>query len=208
PAACWPAPAARPTPTTCSACAGRQPGTRPAPWPPTAGPPRRTPGSPWPTSTSAGWPGGAATTSSPPGRSARPSACSPPSTRPGPGRAAQLRGRGVTGGDGVTARAAELRRDFDAGFAQPPPAPAPPPLDLLAIRVADQHRALRLDEVARLVVDLRVTPLPSVHPELLGLAAPRGTAVPVFDLRLLLGLPAEGPLRWAVLVRSAEACAV
>jgi purine-binding chemotaxis protein CheW len=114
----------------------------------------------------------------------------------------------VTDPDALGQRAAELRRGFDAAFAEAPAAARPLLVDLLAIRVGDQRSAVRLEEVERLFADHPLTALPSTHPELAGLATARGTTFPVFDLRRLLGLPATGPARWTVLVRAPVAFGV
>lgn len=94
---------------------------------------------------------------------------------------------------------ASLQRDFDRSFAEAAQ-PAPPSEELLAIRVADHPYALRLPAIAALVADTSITPLPGSAAELLGLAAVRGTLVPVYDLRTLLGYAPGAPSRWMVLV--------
>jgi purine-binding chemotaxis protein CheW len=95
-------------------------------------------------------------------------------------------------------RALALRRDFDGDFARPPSSAAAALVDLLAIRVAGDPYALRLDEVAGLAADRRVTPVPSPAPELLGLVGFRGGVHPVYSLRALLGYPAGALPRWLV----------
>lgn len=95
-----------------------------------------------------------------------------------------------------TDRASALRLDFDRSFAEPPPAPAPPLEDFLAIRVGTDPYAVRLAEVARLLVDGAVTRLPTPAPELLGITSFRGAIVPVYDLRALLGYPVAETPRW------------
>lgn len=99
---------------------------------------------------------------------------------------------------GLAGRAEELRRAFDLSFAEAPRQATGSFVDLLAIRVAGDAYALSLSEVAGLHVDRVVTPLPSLVPELLGLAGFRAALVPVYDLRALLGYPAAGALRWMV----------
>ena len=94
-----------------------------------------------------------------------------------------------------------LREEFDRSFSLAAPALPPPPHMLLAIRLAEAPYALRMDEIAGLFLDSPLTPLPSPLPELLGLTAFRGQAMPVYDLRALLGLPAGRPARWLVLTR-------
>jgi chemotaxis signal transduction protein len=102
----------------------------------------------------------------------------------------------------VTGRAEELRRAFDRSFAEPPAAAAAPHVDLLAIRAGETPLALRVAEVTGLVADKAITPVPSAFPELVGVAGFRGAIVPVWRLAPLLGLRADGPPRWMVLVAS------
>ena len=98
----------------------------------------------------------------------------------------------------VSERAAQLRRDFDRAFAEPPARRPEAPVDLLAIRLGTQPYALRLAEVAGLFVDKKLTRLPNSRPEFLGLAGFRGSVVPVYDLRLLLGHAGAAAPRWLV----------
>jgi chemotaxis signal transduction protein len=99
---------------------------------------------------------------------------------------------------GLVGRVEELRRAFDRSFAGAPPEDTEARCDLLAIRVAGDAYALRLDEVAGLFVDRAVTPLPTPVPELLGLAGFRAALVPVYDLRALLTYSAGDAPRWIV----------
>jgi chemotaxis signal transduction protein len=101
---------------------------------------------------------------------------------------------------------AGLRRAFDEAFAAPPPGRAAGQHDLIAIRVSGHPYALRIAELRGLERDLRLTPLPSSHPELLGLASIRGRLVSVFSLAVLLGYPggrADGD-RWLALSDAGE----
>jgi purine-binding chemotaxis protein CheW len=56
--------------------------------------------------------------------------------------------------------------------------------------------------------DRAIVPVPSPLPELLGLAGFRGSVVPVYDLRLLLGHPQSEPPRWLVLAAGPEVVAL
>lgn len=105
---------------------------------------------------------------------------------------------------GGAAAAAELRRAFDAGFAQAPPREEVAHEDLLAIRLGSSPYAVRLSEVAEILVDRRVTPLPSALPELLGVVSARGAILPVYHLRAVLGLPgAPEAGRWLLVTARA-----
>jgi purine-binding chemotaxis protein CheW len=102
----------------------------------------------------------------------------------------------------IEGRAKALRRAFDESFARLPVVQERAAEAFLAIDLAGDGYALRLAQVAGLHADKRVTALPSDVPELLGLANFRGTLIPAYDLRMLLGYPPGPPLRWMVLVAS------
>jgi purine-binding chemotaxis protein CheW len=99
-------------------------------------------------------------------------------------------------------RARTLRREFDDGFARAPGERGGPTEAFLAIEVAGDAYALRLAQVAGLYADRRVIALPGEVRELLGLANFRGTLIPIYDLRVLLGYPPGPPPRWLVLAAS------
>jgi purine-binding chemotaxis protein CheW len=103
----------------------------------------------------------------------------------------------------VTERAAELRRDFDRGFADPPPAKNAAKEELLAIRLGAQGFAIRLSEIAGLFADKKITPVPGATAALLGIAAFRGSIVPVYDLRSLLAQSRSQTPRWLVIAAAA-----
>jgi len=104
--------------------------------------------------------------------------------------------------------AADLRREFDLSFAQAWRAQTAPLRQLLAVRVGGDAYALDLDDIAGLVVDRRIVPIPTPVPELLGLAGFRGQVAAVYDLAALLGYPRRDGLRWIVLVRHAQLVAL
>jgi chemotaxis signal transduction protein len=82
-------------------------------------------------------------------------------------------------------RAEELREAFDRAFADPLPTRIETE-SLLVVRVGVVAYAVRLHDITGLVTDRVVTPLPAAPRELMGISAFRGTAVPVYDLRILL----------------------
>lgn len=104
-------------------------------------------------------------------------------------------------------RVEELRRAFDRAFADPPATAVTRFEELLAIGLGDAPFALRLREVAGLFADKPITRVPSPIPELLGIAGFRGVAVPVYDLRALLGLGSAERPRWTLLVTAKGATA-
>lgn len=95
-------------------------------------------------------------------------------------------------------RAAELRRAFDRSFAHVPTVAAVTVENLLGIRIGPNPFALRLAEVGGLFADKRITGLPSSVPSLLGIAGFRGAILPVYDLRVLLGLARAAAPRWLI----------
>ncbi|WP_372528518.1 chemotaxis protein CheW [Piscinibacter sp.] len=95
-------------------------------------------------------------------------------------------------------RAAELRRNFDRSFAEPPHNRQAASLDLLAIRLGGEPHALHLAAVTGLFAGKKLTRLPQAAPEFLGIAGFRGTIVPVYDLRVLLGCAGGEAPRWLV----------
>jgi purine-binding chemotaxis protein CheW len=105
--------------------------------------------------------------------------------------------------------AAALRSEFDRSFAQPHRAEPPQQQDLLVIRVAEHDYAVSLDEVVALHADRKIVPIPSPHAALLGLVGLRGSVLPVYDLRQLLGYPkGTTPARWVLSVRAPAPFAV
>jgi hypothetical protein len=100
--------------------------------------------------------------------------------------------------NGLRLRVGELRRAFDRSFSESVGSSTEVVCDLLAIRVAGDAYALRLDEVGGLFVDRIVTPLPSPVPELLGIVGFRAALAPVYDLPALLGYAGSEALRWMV----------
>jgi chemotaxis signal transduction protein len=96
--------------------------------------------------------------------------------------------------------AAELRRAFDAGFADAPREARAGTLRFLGVRIRGDAFALPIDEMAGLHPAPRIVPLPGALPELLGLAGIRGSLVPIYALDALLGYGAAADVpRWIVL---------
>jgi chemotaxis signal transduction protein len=104
-------------------------------------------------------------------------------------------------GTELAQRAAELRRAFDGAFAAPPTEASPEQADLLLLRVAGEVFAIELQYVAGLHVKKRITRFPTPFPDLLGVAAFRGTLVSVHDARALLGFPTQRPPETVVLTK-------
>jgi purine-binding chemotaxis protein CheW len=100
-------------------------------------------------------------------------------------------------------RAAEMRREFDRSFAEPPRAGISDTENFLALRFGDDPYAIRLVESAGVFADRKVTGLPSPVPELRGIAGLRGAILPVYDLGALLGYAPTHQARWLVVAKSA-----
>ena len=105
--------------------------------------------------------------------------------------------------------AAQLRQDFDHSFALPPSVASAQGEDLLMIRVAGDPYAIRLQDIAEIVTDRRVVAIPSVTPDLLGLAGIHGGIIPVFGLSSILGYaPDPGSPRWMIICDAEEPMAL
>ncbi|GAB6903763.1 chemotaxis protein CheW [Kineosporia succinea] len=102
----------------------------------------------------------------------------------------------------LAGRAPAMRAEFDTSFAEVPAAVVLDLEDVLAIRLGDEERLITLDEVARVTSRPAITALPTFHPAMIGVVSDRGSLAAVWDLALLLGLPAQSP-DWLV-VPSAE----
>jgi chemotaxis signal transduction protein len=108
----------------------------------------------------------------------------------------------------LSARAVELRRGFDASFAAAASTGTAAGEAVLAIAVGDRPYAIRLADIAELVVDRPITPLAGPVPELLGIIGLRGTLLPAFDLPALLGEVDRAPRRWLVVTGAAPRLAL
>ena len=105
--------------------------------------------------------------------------------------------------DALRTRLIDLRESFDRSFSEPELERAAATLALLSIRVGRERYAVRLSDIGAIEADRTITPVPSEHSDLLGIAGVRGAVVAVFDLATLLDLPrSEGP-RWLVLAKGA-----
>jgi chemotaxis signal transduction protein len=102
--------------------------------------------------------------------------------------------------------AVELRRAFDAAFAEPPPAVGAMTEDLLGLGfgLAGDSYAVRLSDIAGLLKDRHVTSLPSPRPDFLGVAGVQGSMVSVYDLGSVLGHPPTTNPRWLLLILTPE----
>jgi len=100
-------------------------------------------------------------------------------------------------------QAAQLRREFDGRFAAPRAKEVVQRVSLLTIRVGGDPFAVRLGEIQGVFCDRTIAPVPGPLAELLGVAAFRGSVVPVYDLRRFLGYEAGGSPRWMIVAAGA-----
>ena len=105
--------------------------------------------------------------------------------------------------------ATQLRQTFDRTFAVPPSLASTQIEDLLTISVKGHPYAIRLLDIAEIVTGREIVSVPSVTPDLLGIAGIRGGIVPVFGLSSILGYgPDPESPRWMILCGSEEPIAL
>jgi purine-binding chemotaxis protein CheW len=97
-----------------------------------------------------------------------------------------------------------LRQAFDRSFAEAPAVDGPEVHDLLALTIGSAGYALRVTELSAMVADTRITPMATPVPGLLGLAALRGSLLPVYDLAALVGHAPEAAPRWVAVAAGPE----
>lgn len=103
----------------------------------------------------------------------------------------------------ISSRAEELRRAFDLSFAEAPPTTIARSENMLSVRLGGTAYVLPVSEISGVFADVKITPVPSSLPELLGIAALRGSIVPVYDLRALLGYVVGTRPRWLAVAAAA-----
>ncbi len=94
---------------------------------------------------------------------------------------------------------AELRHTFDRTFQLPYQLATKSVEPMIAFRTAGVALAVRVQHITGVIKRGVILPVPSIVPELLGVAAVRGLLVPVFNLAALLGLPPSGEPQWFLL---------
>jgi chemotaxis signal transduction protein len=115
----------------------------------------------------------------------------------------------VTISDAVGRRVETLRRDFDAGFAKEPSGAIVETCDVLAIRVAGEPYAILVEDISELAQGRKIVPLPSRRPDVMGVAAIRGTLVSVHGLASLLGHGSDDArVSWLAVCLRAEGIAL
>jgi purine-binding chemotaxis protein CheW len=101
-----------------------------------------------------------------------------------------------------------LKSEFDRSF-QTAALPSESGLDdFLGLRVGGMPYAVRLKQISRIMAGKRIVPIHGSAVGLHGITGFRGTIVPVFDLRGVLGYPGGGLLRWIMLTGSPEIIAL
>jgi len=103
----------------------------------------------------------------------------------------------------------QLRQDFDRTFAMPPSLASQEVEDLIMIRVAGDPYAIRVLDIAEILTERQVVSVPTVTPDLLGLAGIHGGIVAVFSMSSILGYgPDPGSPRWMILCGTEEPIAL
>jgi chemotaxis signal transduction protein len=110
--------------------------------------------------------------------------------------------------DEMRRRLTELREAFDRSFAEPVHREIVEFEDLLAVRVADDAYAVRLDAITALVAGPNLTALPGAPAQLLGVAVVRRAVVPAYDLAAVFGHARRAAPRWLVVARCEPAVAL
>lgn len=96
-------------------------------------------------------------------------------------------------------RLTELRRTFDLTFQLPYQLTAKSVEPMIAFRTAGVALAVRVQHITGVIKRGVILPVPSIVPELLGVAVVHGVLVPVFSLAALLGFPPTGEPQWFML---------
>ncbi len=103
-----------------------------------------------------------------------------------------MRSRRVSDRQPEDSRVAALRAAFDEAFRDPPRDVAADAVDLLAVTIGGRPHLLAMTDLVAMHRQLAVTPVPTMTPAFMGLAQIDARLVPVYDLRVLLGHPADG----------------
>ena len=113
------------------------------------------------------------------------------------------------GPDSLQERAARFAENFDRTFAAPAHVDDGETESLLALSLAGDAYAVRLDEVAGLHPAKALLRVPTPFPDLLGVVALGGRIMPVYSLRALLNYaPDRDPPRWLLLAGPTLALAI
>jgi purine-binding chemotaxis protein CheW len=110
--------------------------------------------------------------------------------------------------DALERRAAELRRRFDAAFAEPRGAVERERVDYLALRAGGQQLAVVVSALAGVASGRPVVALPGGPRALRGIVGWAGRPVPVYGLAALLGDEEPGDERLLALCRADEPFAI
>lgn len=89
-------------------------------------------------------------------------------------------------------RVREIQQELARREKRPQGAPEPT-LDCLAFFLGEERFALRLQEVEGIIRVPTITPIPGVHPAVLGAVARHGEVLPILDLRRMLGMQEAPP---------------
>lgn len=102
-----------------------------------------------------------------------------------------------------------LRVEFDQAFARPRQEGEASTHGFLMVRIGSLRRALRVEDIGGFLRCPALTPLPSHHSAVVGLAGIRGALVVVYDGGLLLSAaPVQAERGWLVILREDRTCAI
>jgi chemotaxis signal transduction protein len=106
----------------------------------------------------------------------------------------------MTQDDPILRRLAEIRRAFDASFAEPAATGDEERRSVLSIRAGEGRFAVLISDLAGVEACPKIVKVPASLPGLLGLVGIRGRLFAAYDLAALAGhAGATGPRRWLLL---------
>src|SRR5262249_44387480 len=112
-------------------------------------------------------------------------------------RAPRVWSQEMTGLDPILHRLAEIRRAFDASFAEPAATGGEERRKVLSIRAGEGRFVVEVDDLAGVEACGKIVKVPASLPGLLGLTGIRGRLLAAYDLATLLGHEGTtGPRRW------------
>jgi chemotaxis signal transduction protein len=109
------------------------------------------------------------------------------------------------GESGYSARAAELRKEFDHTFASARHTDSGTFEKVLTLRIERELYAIRVSAIEGIVQCPKVVPLLSSNPALLGLVSIRGELLPVYSLPRLLKYDSSENVQWLLQCESGSA---
>jgi chemotaxis signal transduction protein len=94
-----------------------------------------------------------------------------------------------------------LRQHFDHAFTLPFAEQGAPQVKVLGVGIRGRSFSIALLQLGGVHRRPKITAVPSLVPEMLGVAGIRGVLVPVYDLGALIGLPPRSDSSWIALAQ-------